>query len=212
MSNKPSVIAAFTDEQTEKLTGISRRQLRYWDRTQFFVPSLIFGDFKTPFGRLYSFRDLVSLKVVNALRNEAKVPLSHLRDVKERLAHLGEDLWAKTTLYVLNRKVIFHHPDNDAREEVVPGQAILEIPLLVVSGNMQEAVTALRERDVSLTGKLERHKNVAHNAMVIAGTRIPVRSIKSFASAGYSVSDIKAEYPTLTDRDIDAALAYEEAA
>lgn len=212
MSSVSVVVAAFTDEQAERLTGVSKRQLRYWDRTQFFVPSMVDGEGRSPYSRLYTFRDLVSLKVIHALRNEASVSLTHLREVKEKLSHLGDDLWATTTLYVLNRKVIFYHPEHDAREEIVSGQAILEIPLRVVSGNVAEAVKAMRERDKAQIGKVERHRNVAHNDVVLAGTRIPVRSIKAFYDAGYSVSQIKKEYPTLTDEDIQAAINYEEAA
>src|SRR5438105_787552 len=92
-----AVISAFTEDQVHRLTGISQRQLRYWASDGFFVPSLTPDpEFKSL--RMYSFRDLVCLKVLNALRNESKIPLGHLRDVKDRLAHLGEDMWAKTTL------------------------------------------------------------------------------------------------------------------
>jgi uncharacterized protein (DUF433 family) len=49
---------------------------------------------------------------------------------------------------------------------------------------------------------------VAHNAPVLAGTRIPVRAIKRFNEAGYSVAQILSEYPTLTESDVVAALAY----
>lgn len=212
MSAASGVIAAFTQDQAERLTGVSKPQLLYWDRTEFFIPSMAYGDRRAPYSRLYSFRDLVSLKVLNALRNEANVPLPHLREVKEKLAHLGDDLWAKTTLYVLNRKVIFHNPDDAAREEVVSGQAILEIPLRVVTTGVEDAVKALRQRDSASIGKIEKQRNIAHNAAVIAGTRIPVRSIKAFAAAGYSIQDISKEYPTLTADDIRAAIEYEEAA
>jgi uncharacterized protein (DUF433 family) len=206
------VVSAFTEDNAERLTGISKRQLRYWDRTGFFVPSLAYEDRRAAFSRIYSFRDLVSLKVINALRNDAKVPLPHLRDVKIKLSHLGEDMWAKTTLYVLNKKVIFDNPEMDSREEVLTGQVILQIPLKIVSCNMEEAIRAWRKRDESTVGKIERHKNVAHNQAVVAGTRIPVRSIKAFADAGYSIEQIKREYPTLTEEDIRAALKHEAAA
>ncbi len=213
MSDRSNVVAAFTEDQAERLTGISKRQLRYWDSTRFFVPALAYTeDRRAPYSRLYTFRDLVCLKIINALRNEASVSLQHLREVKEKLANLGDDLWAKTTLYVLNRRVIFYNPDTDVREEVVSGQAILAIPLRVVSGNMEEAVSKLRGRDASSVGKFERQKNIAHNELVIAGTRIPVRSIKAFAEAGYSVDQINREYPTLTEADIRAAIEYDEAA
>ena len=212
MTETTTVVAAFTEEHAARLTGISKRQLRDWDRAKFFVPSLAFEDRSAPLSRLYSFRDLVCLKVINALRNEAKVSLQHLRDVKNQLSHLGDDLWAKTTLYVLNRKVIFHNPERESREEVVTGQAILEIPLKVVSGNMADAIRVLRQRDQHSVGKIERQKHVAHNRAVVAGTRIPVRSVKAFADAGYSIEAIAKEYPTLTEEDIRAAIAHVAAA
>jgi uncharacterized protein (DUF433 family) len=214
MRRQPSdvVVSAFTEDHVERLTGISGRQLRYWDRSGFFVPSLAYEDRRAAYSRLYSFRDIVGLKVINALRNDAGVSLPHLREVKDRLSHLGEDMWAKTTLYVLNKRVIFNNPETDKKEEVVSGQGILQIPLAVVSGDMQAAIRALRERDQKTIGKIEHQRGVAHNQPVVAGTRIPVRSIKAFADAGYSVDQIRKEYPTLTREDIKAALEFGAAA
>jgi uncharacterized protein (DUF433 family) len=212
LADSTIIIAAFTEDQAERLTGVSKRQLRYWDRIRFFVPSIAFADRKAPYSRLYSFRDLVCLRVVNTLRNEAKVSLHHLREVKYHLSHLGDDLWAKTVLYVLNRRVIFHHPERDVREEVVSGQAILEIPLQVVSGNLEDAIKDLRRRDPNTIGKIERHRNIVRNAAVIAGTRIAVSSVKAFHDAGYTADAIRKEYPTLADEDIQAAINYNEAA
>jgi DNA-binding transcriptional MerR regulator len=207
-----TLIAAFTEDQVERLTGVSQQQLRYWDRTGFFAPTLAYEDRRAPYSRLYTFRDLVSLKVINALRNDANVPLPHLRKVKVKLAHLGDDVWAKTTLYVLNKRVIFDSPGGETREEIVSGQVILQIPLKVVSGNMEQAIKEMGKRDSGSVGKVERKRNVVHNELVVAGTRIPVRSIKSFADAGYSIDRIRKEYPTLTEGDIRAAIAHKDAA
>jgi DNA-binding transcriptional MerR regulator len=164
------VLSAFTEDQVRCLTGISKRQLRYWDRTGFFVPSLAYPDRRDSYSRLYTFRDLVCLKIVNALRNDANVPLPHLREVKDKLTHLGDDLWAKTILYVLSRRVVFHNPETDAREDVLTGQGVLQIPLIVVSGDMELAVRALWRRDTSSIGKIERQRNIVQNQPVIAGT------------------------------------------
>lgn len=210
--SEPSVVSAFTEEHVERLTGLSRRQLRHWDRTGFFVPSLAYEDRSQPYSRLYSFRDLVSLKILNALRNEAKVPLPHLREVKEKLAHLGEGAWARTTLYVLNRRVVFENASTKSKEEIVSGQGILQIPLKVASGDMTDAVRALRQRDAASVGRIERKRGLAQNQPVVAGTRIPVRNIKAFAEAGYSIERIRREYPTLTREDIEAALKFDVAA
>lgn len=207
-----NVVAAFTEEQVVHLTGISKGQLHYWDTTKFYRPSLAYENRRAASSRVYSFRDVVCLRVLNAIRNEADVPLPRLRRVKIRLQHLGEDLWAKITLYVLNRNVVFFNPETDSKEDVVTGQIILEIPLKVVSGDMEKAVRRLYRRDKASIGRIERHRNVLSNQEVIAGTRIPVRSVKAFADAGYSIDAIRKEYPTLTRQDIQAAIKHSDAA
>lgn len=207
-----TVISAFTEAEVERLTGVTVRQLRHWDRSGFFVPSLAYDDRRQPFSRLYSFRDLVSLKILNALRNNSQVSLQHLRGVKYKLAHLGEDMWAKTTLYVLKRKVVFDNPETETKEEVLSGQGVLQIPLVVITGDMTKAVAKMRERDGSSIGKIESKRGIANSRPVIAGTRIPVESIKAFADEGYSIEQIAAEYPTLTSDDIVAAINYGVAA
>lgn len=212
MTGASNVISAFSEDQVERLTGISKGQLRYWDRTGFFAPSLADENRRRPFSRVYSFRDVVCLKVLNALRNEARVSLPHLREVRDKLAHLGEDMWASTTLYVLNRRVIFDNPQTLEREEVVSGQGILQIPLQVVQGDMQKAVRKLWERDPSTFGKIDRRRGVVGQRPVIAGTRISVDTIREFVEAGYSTHEIQNQYPNLTDADIRAALSYDDAA
>lgn len=207
-----NIIAAFTEDQTARLTGVTVRQLRNWDRTGFFVPSLAYEDRSQPLSRLYSFRDLVSLKILNSLRNELNVSLQHLRQVKYKLAHLGDDLWSNTVLFVLNKRVAFENPETRAKEEVVSGQGILQIPLEVVTGDMRRAVDAMRKRDETLVGQIERKKGIANSKPVIAGTRIPVSSIKAFADEGYTVEQILAEYPTLTKADVIAAINHKNAA
>jgi uncharacterized protein (DUF433 family) len=202
-----TVVAAFTEEQAERLTGVTRRQLRYW-AADLYAPSITGHCMDLRGLRLYSFRDLVCLKVLNALRNDAKIPLQEIRRTKDRLGHLGDDLWANTTLYVLGKRVVFDNPETGAKEEVASGQGVLQIPLKVVTGQMEEAVRGMRGRRADAVGKIEQKRGVAQNQPVIAGTRIPVRSIQAFAEAGYSVSDINKQYPTLAKRDIEAAMVY----
>jgi uncharacterized protein (DUF433 family) len=45
---------------------------------------------------------------------------------------------------------------------------------------------------------------------VIAGTRIPPSSVYEYALAGYTVEQIREEYPRLHVRDIEASIAREE--
>jgi DNA-binding transcriptional MerR regulator len=211
-SDSNIVISAFTEDQVERLTGITPHQLRYWDRTGFFRPSFASDDRRIAYSRIYSFRDVVSLQVLNSLRNDIGVSLPHLREVKEKLQTLGEDAWARVTLYVVKKKVVFDDPETGDRVEVVDGQGIVNIPLEPVRAKMLDRLATLRARDERTIGDVSRSRRVAHNASVVAGTRIPTRAIKDFAAEGYDVPAILREYPTLTEKDVLAALKSEKAA
>ncbi|RWM28481.1 DUF433 domain-containing protein [Mesorhizobium sp.] len=211
MSKKAEiVIAAFTEEEAARLTGLSVRQLRHWDRTDFFAPSLGNENRKLAYARLYSFKDLVALRVLDELRNESRVSMQHLREVKDKLLALGEH-WSSTTLYVLKKKVVFVNAETQQHEEIVSGQGVLQIPLKIVAGDMQERVRLWRQRDASAAGRIERRRGFGTTS-VVAGTRIPVENIKAFAESGYSIEQIMREYPTLTRSDVEAALAFDSAA
>ena len=54
----------FTAHQACKFTGCSPRQLRYWDQVGLVQPSVQGTGGRPGVPRLYSFRDLVALRVV----------------------------------------------------------------------------------------------------------------------------------------------------
>ena len=58
---------AFNSETARRLTGLSHRQLDYWDRTHLVKPSVREASGRGS-ARLYSFGDLVQLRVVKVLR------------------------------------------------------------------------------------------------------------------------------------------------
>ncbi|RZS82232.1 uncharacterized protein (DUF433 family) [Phyllobacterium myrsinacearum] len=202
-----NVIAAFTEAQVERLTGVSVHRLRYWDRTSFFLPSFAEKDRASPFSRIYSFVDVAALRVLSVLIKEYQVPLQHLRKVAQKLGKMDSESWARTTLYVLNKKVVFADPEDGKQREVVSGQYTIGIPLQKILIDAHRDIRTLSKRDQDRVGKIEKSRNVSHNVSVVAGTRIPVRSIKNFAEDGYSVEQILNEYPILTAADIKAALA-----
>jgi len=76
---------AFDSKTVSRIVGVSLRQIQYWDERGFIRPSV-----KTAGGRgtkrLYSFSDLVQLKVVKALGDHG---LS-LRKIRRCLSHLKD--------------------------------------------------------------------------------------------------------------------------
>jgi uncharacterized protein (DUF433 family) len=203
------ILRAFSEDSAKHLTGLTTSQLRYWDRTGFFAPEFAEPNRRLAYSRLYSFRDIVALRTLSVLRNQYSVPLQHLRKVALKLSHLGYDLWTNTTLYVLNKKVIFHEPGTELPQEIVSGQYVIGLLLKTIISDTTKDVEKMRRRDPEKIGRVERSRYVNHNAWVIGGTRIPTAAIKRFKEAGYTAQQIIAEYPDLTLRDISAALRHE---
>jgi uncharacterized protein (DUF433 family) len=206
-----SELAAFTAEHICRLTGLSARQLRYWDKTEFFSPTLVHGHHRRAFGRIYAFRDVVGLRTIAILRNEHRVPLQELRRVGEWLHQRHETPGSSLRFALLGRRVAFFDPDSGSvAEPRGAGQEVLPISLEPIANEMREAAARLRERQPDQIGKLSRNRYVVHNAFVVAGTRIPTTAIWHFYQAGYSDAAIMREYPRLGAADIRAAIEFEE--
>lgn len=199
------VVGAFSEEHASRLSGVSLHQLRHWDAIGLLQPSFASGEHREAYSRVYSFRDIVSLRVLNDLRNNKGISLQHLRKVADKLSHLGEEKWTKTVLSVLGKRVVFDNPNTSLREEVVSGQRVLSIPLRVVISDTRQAIRELNIRDEGDFGSVVRGRFIQQNEPVFSKTRIPIAAIQRFIAAGYSADGIIAEYPELTVDDIEAA-------
>lgn len=208
MGISKNVIAAFSEDHTSRLTGISISQLRYWDRTDFYRPSFAEENRRVAFSRIYSFKDIVALRVLNVLRNQYSVRLQHLRDVSKKLSHLADDRWTVVKLYVLNKRVIWIEPGTALPQVIATGQYVVPMNLELVVSDTKRDVAKLNTREQSQLGAIKRSRFVSHNAPVIAGTRVSVEAIKQFSDAGYTTAQIVREYPDLTEEDVKAALAF----
>jgi uncharacterized protein (DUF433 family) len=201
-------ILAFSADQVLRLTGLSATQLRYWDKTEFFHPEHAYG--ARAFGRVYSFRDVVALRVIAMLRKEHKLSLQVLRKVGRNLQRHHETPWAALSLYVLGKRVYFREPKSGAMVAAgdVP-QLGIEIAMEVVARDVSREAAALRERKPEDFGRIARNRYVMHNSPVVAGTRVPTSAIWNMSQAHYTTAQIIREYPRLTPADIAEAISYE---
>src|SRR5262249_7849130 len=122
MFDLDNIVTAFSAEQVERLTGLSKARLLYWDRIGFFAPSYADDNRRSPYSRIYSFRDVVGLRTLYRLTADFHCSLQHLRKVAETLSHLANDLWSSQVLYVLDRKVVFEETGTGRLREVLSGQ------------------------------------------------------------------------------------------
>ncbi|MCR8722734.1 DUF433 domain-containing protein [Frigidibacter sp. ROC022] len=202
MSN---TVSAFSEDQVSRLTGLTVGQLRSWNRTGFIQPEYLNKGART-FSRIYSFRDLLRLRILNQLRNVYRVPMHELRRVSKELEHLGDEKWTSQRLWVLNRRVVFEEPESSRKREIASKQYIAEIPLSVVTSDARSDISKMNQRD-DVAGEIVKKRQLHSSEEVFSGTRIPVTAIEGYIEAGFDDSEILRRFPTLLSEDIDAARA-----
>lgn len=203
--NSPNVLGAFSEEDATKLSGVSLNQLRLWDRNGLLPASYASQNRRQPYSRVYSFRDLVSLRVLNLLRNRHGVSVQHLKKVAERLSRFGEEKWTATTLYVLGKRVVFDDPESGERKEVVGGQRVFDIPLRAAISDTLEAIRRENARKGAEIGKVIKKKFVLNNQAVFEGTRVPITAVQQYVRRNFTNQAILSEFPDLTETDIEEA-------
>jgi len=198
-----STLWAFNEGQVKALTGLSTRQIRYWRDTGFFAPTY---DASNCF---YSFRDLVGLRTIAALRST--VSLQELRKIGAWLHEWHGTPWSSLRFYLQGKTVYVGIPDTTVRVTHDPdGQAGIPILMEEVATQTEERVRAMRNRRVETRGKVQKTRGVMSSDPVVAGTRVPTSRIRALVAAGASIEEVLEQYPSLTREDVDGALAYEK--
>jgi len=205
MADSTTAVLALSAEHMERLTGLTARQLAYWDKTGFFRPEYASENRGLPNSRVYSFKDAVDLRTISVLLNVHGVSLPHLKDVARKLATYADRPWSELKLRVWNRRVQFAEPETGATRDVVLGQYIL-LPIIDVIHEVEQGVEKLKTRDQTKIGQFEKHRYISHNKLVIAGTRVPVATILEYIEDGFSTAAILKEFPSLTEADIEAVM------
>ncbi len=209
-----SVLRAFTVEQAARVTGVSERRIRYWDRTGVLSPSLASGKKRSPYGRIYSFRDLVGLRTLGQLRDAYGLSLQRLRMVGERLRRHYDAPWSSLRFYVEGGRLYFRDPETCFLVSAIePGQVMLPLAfdLTEIARETEEAASKLAERRPEDYGTIVRNRYVLGNRPVLTGTRVPTAAIWDFHRAGYDTDQIIREYPRLNELDVRLAIAFEQA-
>ena len=153
MFGMSDVIAAFSEDHVTRLTGSRSVDCATGTRPDF-APSYTDENPRVPFSRIYSFKDVVAVRVLEMLRVQNSVPLQQLRKVAEALASLGDDKWTATKLWVLNKKVIIQPPGMDQPREVITGQYVLPIELRQIISDTDRDIQAMHSRSADLIGRV----------------------------------------------------------
>lgn len=140
----------FTSLQASRFTGCTGNQLRYWDKIGLVKPSIQTTRGRPGVRRLYSFRDLVSLKVVKSLL-DGGMSLQRVRRAFEYLrAHAGLEEHLSSTKLITDGQSIFKIAKNDGEilDALRQGQMTFFVAIDQLAGEIDGSVTEfVRDRD-----------------------------------------------------------------
>ncbi|MDQ1475671.1 MAG: hypothetical protein QOE62_900, partial [Actinomycetota bacterium] len=118
--------AGYRGPQVCKIVGITYRQLDYWARTELVRPSVMDAN-GSGTQRLYSYRDLVELKVIKQML-DAGISLQSARKAVESLRGFDEDL-ASVRIVLQGPKVVLAQSDEQVMDLLRGGQGVLSMVL-----------------------------------------------------------------------------------
>jgi DNA-binding transcriptional MerR regulator len=112
--------------QVCKIVGITYRQLDYWARTELVRPSVMDAN-GSGTQRLYSYRDLVELKVIKQML-DAGISLQSARKAVESLRGFDENL-ASVRIVIQGPNVVLAESDEQVMDLLRGGQGVLSVVL-----------------------------------------------------------------------------------
>jgi DNA-binding transcriptional MerR regulator len=145
---------AFTAEQTCRLSSCTHHQLRYWDRVGLVSPSIQGTGGRPGVRRLYSFRDLIALRVVRSLLDNG-MSLQRVRRAWDYLRREGgmEGHLSDVKL-VTDGQTIFRisNDDGELMDALREGQLAFFVAIDEIAREVEEDVTHFElDRDTFLT-------------------------------------------------------------
>ena len=151
---------SFTAQQASALTGCTAHQLRYWDTKNLVVPSIQGSGGRPGRRRLYSFRDLVALRVVKSLLDNG-MSVQRVRrawDYLRRTASMDEHL--ASVKLVTDGQTIFRVAQNEDEllDALRDGQLAFFVAINEITKSVEEDVTKFeldRERFLDMLRRVE---------------------------------------------------------
>ena len=148
--------------QTCKIVGITYRQLDYWTRTKLVTPSVQDAD-GSGTQRLYSFNDLLQLKVIKSLL-EAGASLQRVRQAIDYVrTNLSGD-WSEVTIVTDGEGVYACTSDSEVVDLLRSGQGVLGAIVAVdkvkqqLAGTLRELRPSLASAGYGAAGRGESHR------------------------------------------------------
>jgi len=133
----------FTAAQACELTGCTPHQLRYWDKVGLVEPSIQTTDGRPGRRRIYSFRDLVGLRVVKSLLDNG-LSIQRVRRAWDYLRRTGDmDEQLSNVKLITDGHSIFAvaHDEDEILDALRQGQLAFFVKIDEIAQDVEDDVT-----------------------------------------------------------------------
>lgn len=184
----------FSADATLRVVGITYRQLDYWDKTGLIRPSIQRAKGKGS-RRIYSFGDLVELRVVGRLLS-AGVPLPSVRKaaryLRLNLANVSRPL-ARLALTTDGKRVLVRTTDGrHLMDATAGGQVVVAVAVAPIVRDLEDRVTELRApRSVKVRVRGETYVAVLTPALEAGGFSVEVPSLPGVVTEGDTLQEAR---------------------
>jgi uncharacterized protein (DUF433 family) len=194
-------LVAFTRARAAGVAGLTERQVDYWMRTGLVRPAIDTRLTARPI-RLYDFQDLMSLLVIAELKARG-ISVRHVRRIVE---HLRADGYSRPLtelrFAVLKGKLYIQHLDGAWEGGGNVGQLI--VPHVLDLQPLRARLSDARRRPADTLGHSEQRRGTMGYKPLIAGTRVPVATVRRYLDRGCSTEELLEAFPALEVDDIKA--------
>ena len=182
----------FNSKSVSKITGLSTRQIDYWDRSHFIKPSVSEA---SGYGstRLYAFNDLIQLKVAKTLLSKG-VSLQKIRKaiiyLKKNMPEIKKPLLELT--FLTDGETIFVLTRNDKKiiDTLKSGQLVFSIAVGKIVEDLKGKVIAFqRERRYNVKVKGGTYPVILHSGTGEEGFHLECPSLPGCLSKGDSLEE-----------------------
>lgn len=129
--------------------------------------------------------------------------LQHLRQIASRIADRGLK-FSELRFATSGSRVHFRGPDGAWEDADRPQHLDPEVvPLEPLRTKMRQSL----QRDSATLGKVEKRRGAMGSKELVAGTRVPVATIRRYLSRGVPVDEVLEAFPVLQREDVEALQA-----
>jgi uncharacterized protein (DUF433 family)/DNA-binding transcriptional MerR regulator len=197
---------AFPTLETAALSGATVRQLSYWRRKRGSQPPLLVPEYQDGRSYLYSYRDVVALRMFVYLRE--RISLQKIRIAVNELDNLSDPKHLSAyTLIAFGNSIVWiePHSDPDERDRYVhryvdlvgrPGQT-------VIAAAMEEVLRSFKTESRKVLPfprplpRISSNPDILGGFPVVHGTRVPYDLVAGLIRDNVSAAEIKSFYPSV---------------